>query len=177
MISTRWDRHQPIEGGRFTLGFRENACCLLRCCDNQVLGWIHIGNQLAIHGVAAHPIEHVQVLPAYSRTIAVLLLINAVRMVLQRPLYFDGKAFAECQSLIYALSQKPNFPDVYAINRTSGARVKYKTNEHSLDCYDGILFDRTHLVNSMRDHYPGGSREIVMSLFEEFHAELLVNVQ
>lgn len=176
-MSTSCDRQQPIEGGLFALGISENTFGLIRRRDNQILGGMRIGQELAIHGGATHPIDDVQVLPAYSRTIAVLLLINAVRMVLQRPLYFDGKAFAECQSLIYALSQKPNFPDVYAINRTSGARVKYKTNEHSLDCYDGILFDRTHLVNSMRDHYPGGSREIVMSLFEEFHAELLVNVQ
>ena len=174
-MSTSCDRQQPIEGGLFALGISENTFGLIRRRDNQILGGMRIGQELAIHGGATHPIDDVQVLPAYSRTVAPLLLINAVRMVLERPLYFDGRAFDGCQWLIYALSQKPNLPDVYSINRTSGARVKYKPNEFSLDRYDGILFGRTHLVNSMQDHYPGGSREIVLTLFEEFHTELLLD--
>lgn len=165
----------PIEGGKFELLQKGSSYGLLRTRDQRVLGWVLLGKPISRNYRFMYPLINIQVLPEFRNTVAVLVLINAVRMVIQHPVYIDNPVFAGGESLLNAIAKRANLPDVYIVNKQTGEKTMYRAGMLTQPEDVGVLFNRTHLVYSMQDYYPGGSREITLSLFEDFHSELLAD--
>jgi len=107
----------PIEGGKYILVRVGLDFALFRVRDNELLGWIMLKPAVSKFGTLVYPFGNIQILPKYRNTAAILILINAMRIALDHPIYVDDPIFTAGQSLLNAIAKRPNMPDVYTVDK------------------------------------------------------------
>lgn len=153
----------PVEGGKFTLVIKDVYYALKRTDSDQLVGWVVTKPPITIHGLTVVPVDNIQIIPQYRNTTAVLILINAIREVINHPVWIDGPIFHDGQQLLNAL-QKRNLATMTMIDKSTGTSVPFDPSLITLDDKYGIMLE--HGVGLMwNSTFPGGHFSIIHELF------------
>jgi hypothetical protein len=165
--------HYEIEGGKFFVVQKETCIGLFRSGDTNVIGWLTLKLGVEVFGVSVYPLGNIQILPKYRNTVAVLMLINAARSLLDRPVYVDDPVFQGGERLLWALAKRPGLPNITVIDKDTGERTAYVSGSLESGANIGLLLECDRSLIEWCDKYPGGERIISLVLFQDFHEELM----
>jgi len=162
----------PIEGGKFTIVQKSGSYGLVRARDQELLGWVLLDQKKRLFQQFVYPLVNIQILPRYRNTIAILVLINAIRSIADHPIYVDDPIFQDGQSLLNAISKRGGIAKVFTVDKKTGTKTPYSSTDLNLESDVGILLEQSFIKLSHRDVFPGGSREVVLELFAGYTSEL-----
>jgi hypothetical protein len=165
----------PVEGGKFKVLQKEFAFALFRARDEALLGWVLLDAEKTEYGISAYPLKNIQILPKYRNTAAIVVLINAMRLILNRPVLIDNPIFSGGQSLLKAIIARPDtMPRVKTINKRTGEVKQYTDMDLVYDDTIAVLLEQLHWKLTHCDILPGGySRDIVLEFFSTYTTDLI----
>lgn len=163
----------PIESGKFNILKHNNDYGLQRASDGEVLGWIVLEPKKTIGGRSVHPIANIQILPKFRSSGAAMILIHAVRQIVNAPLCADGPILNGGQALMMSLSKRSNVVSIYTFDKRTGDTKPYDPRDLPDDNSRAVLIERTWDKLSLRLRRPGGQTKLVCSYFEDLHRDLL----
>lgn len=163
----------PIEGGKFTLVRVGLDFALFRERDHELLGWVMLKPTVSKFGTTVYPFGNIQILPKYRNTAAILILINAMRIVLDHPIYIDDPIFTAGESLLNAIAKRPDMPDVYTIDKKTGQKLPYTSTDLQMNSNIGILVEQTFWTLSHCVTLPGGKGfNVVLEFFTNIRGDI-----
>jgi hypothetical protein len=157
---------RPVEGGKFLLLQKGNSYALKRARDDQILGWVLLDSPTTIAGVRGYPLVNIQILPQYRNSIAVMVLINSVREVVDLPVIVDNTVFTGGQQLLNAIAKRPTaLPSIFTLNKRTQEKRPYDPADMVIDRDTAFVLEQSQygLVQDIK--YPGGSTPVVMEYF------------
>lgn len=163
----------PIEGSKFNILHKQGSFALERASDGEVLGWVMFDPKVQKYGQVVNPLVNIQILPQYRKTIAALMLINGVRQIADAPVYIDNPVFKNGQEFLAALAKRPSLANVKVIDKETGETKPYRPGDIKSDDSTAILIERAPIELSGKCYLPGGSVDVVYSVFEDYHHQLL----
>lgn len=163
----------PIEGGKYTFVRVGLDFALFRERDRELLGWVMLKPAIRKFGTTVYPFGNIQILPKYRNTAATLILINAMRIVLDHPIYVDDPIFTAGQSLLNAIAKRPDMPDVYAIDKKTGEKTPYASTDLQANSDIGILLEQTFWTLSHNVTLPGGDDiHVILEFFTDLRSDI-----
>ena len=165
-----------LEGGKFKLVVKKNAdastYAIKRTTDDTILGWVIVDLKTNKYGTQCYPLVMIFVVPTFRGTPVVLMLINALREMLDAPLYVDGAIFAAGQKLFSAVIKR-NMVKASTVNKQTGEVTPYADGDLTHSDDNAFIFEQTS--SGLYGCYLPGHPEVrtYFNWYEEFHEDVL----
>lgn len=163
----------PIEGGKFNILKRIHDYALQRVSDREVLGWIILDPKTTLGKRSVYPIVNIQILPKYRKTGAAMMLVHAVRQIVNAPLCVDGPILNGGQSMLLSLAKRSSVVRISTFDKRTGEKKPYDPTDLPEDNSRAVLIEKTYDQLAIRLRHPGGQIKLICSYFEDLHKELL----
>jgi hypothetical protein len=146
-----------LENDKFHIIRRNHSYGLVRIDTGTLIGWVIFDAPIDVNGTDMYPLVNIQILPQYRNTSAILILVNAARDLLDKPVYVDDPVFVGGQKLLISL-QRHGLANVKTVDKKTGNITPYKAGD--LTYADDVALVLEQTTHGLYGSYLPGHPEV-----------------